>query len=320
MGKLLRIKDLILADLDTFKAFALQSTGIQNITDHYGLPRNGKYTKWVRSVLERVGVTEDLLKENLRRKKTLYPWIEKGCPTCQKAFQAQQGHPKEATYCSNTCANRAPEHLVRTEAQRQKTSQTLNARYAAEGRTGNRHRATQERECTHCRNPFLPALDKTRYCSQSCAANETAKNPEYREKLRQVQLRAIKEGRHKGWKSRAKVNISYAERFFMKVLGLNGIPYEREVPENGFFIDFAITLASGHKIALEIDGKQHKFPERAASDARKDEALRKAGWHVHRIPWCSINSDAGKQRMKALINGFLAVYQSLLNVDALKLD
>lgn len=140
--------------------------------------------------------------------------------------------------------------------------------------------------------------------------------PKHRAKLRQIQLDRIANGTHKGWTTRNR--ISYAERFFIKVLTLNHVPFERETPESSYFIDFAITLASGHKIALEIDGKQHKLPERAASDARKDEALRKAGWHVHRIPWCSINSDVGKQRMKALINGFLAVYQSLLNADVLK--
>lgn len=312
MGKLSRLKESILRDIEAFKTVALSATSIADIGRKYGFPENGKTIAWLRPILAQVGISEESLKENRSRSKTLYPWITKECPICHTGFKSQKGHPKETSYCSQTCANRAP-RPPRSKEMNDRISRKLIERADREGRPSVTRKATQERACAFCSKSFLPKLNKTRYCSQSCSAKSTAQNPEFREKLRQIQLKRIADGKHSGWKSRAKVNTSYAERFFMKVLGLNHIEYQHELPESGYFIDFAIILTNGHKIALEIDGRQHKQPERAASDARKDESLRKTGWHVHRIPWCSINSETGKQRMKAEIDGFLTVYRSLLN-------
>lgn len=284
---------------------------------HYGLPENGKQNKWFIDLLHEVGLSEELFKHNLSENRRKHPIITKQCLQCNKDFQVSEGSSKEERYCSHLCANRAP-RKPRSPESKERVRQKLMARALTKnGKPGPNSRARKERPCQYCGTSFLPKLEKTRYCSPSCRSSAVGQRPEYRRKLRDVQLRHIANGTHQGWKSRAKMNISYAERFFMKVLNLNHIPYEREVSQSSYFIDFAITLDSGHKIALEIDGKQHKLPERAASDARKDEALRKADWHVHRIPWCSINSETGKQKMKAQIDGFLTVYRSLLNATIL---
>ncbi len=86
-----------------------------------------------------------------------------------------------------------------------------------------------------------------------------------REAWRQAQLKLVKSGKHKGWKSR---NIkSYPEIFWEKVLNNNGISFIREKRVNGYFLDFV--LRKGNKeIDLEIDGKQHKYEDRKIHDKK----------------------------------------------------
>jgi very-short-patch-repair endonuclease len=38
-------------------------------------------------------------------------------------------------------------------------------------------------------------------------------------------------------------------------------------------------------IAIEIDGRQHKKPERKRTDDLKDALLKERGWTVYRINW-----------------------------------
>ena len=122
--------------------------------------------------------------------------------------------------------------------------------------------------------------------------------PEYKEKLRQIQLQKVEDGTHKGWNTR---NIkSYAEIFFETVLNNNHISYEREKKIGKYFLDFVID-----KIDLEIDGKQHEYKDRKESDLIRDEFLKKEGYFVYRIKWNEINSNEGKEIMKNKINLFL---------------
>ena len=87
------------------------------------------------------------------------------------------------------------------------------------------------------------------------------------------------------------------------------LTFEPQLSENLlYFIDFAI---EHKKIALEIDGKQHKYPERKAMDIKKDSYLKEQGWIVYRIPWISLNTEKGKRLMKEQINTFLSYYQTL---------
>lgn len=135
----------------------------------------------------------------------------------------------------------------------------------------------------------------------------------YRKNISKKIQENIKNGLHKGWKSRN--IVSYPERFFQKVLKLNNIDYDfnhvvhkRDLGVNdssSYFLDFFIR----NDIDLEVDGKQHQLPERAESDKIRDELLTKSGYKVYRIKWNEINSKEGKELMKQKINDFLEWYK-----------
>ena len=126
-----------------------------------------------------------------------------------------------------------------------------------------------------------------------------------REAWRQAQLKLVKSGKHKGWKSR---NItSYPERFWINVLKNNGLDFVREKPVAGYFLDFVLQK-DGRMIDLEIDGKQHKYEDRKHHDKIRDRNLRDSGYIVYRIDWNEINSKYGKLKMKSKIRQFLWWY------------
>ena len=132
-----------------------------------------------------------------------------------------------------------------------------------------------------------------------------------RQKWRDAQLKLVKEGRHKGWKSR---NIkSYPEIFCENVLTNNGIKFEREVPTMRYFLDFVIKK-DDVVIDLEIDGKQHKYHDRLQHDKLRDKKLRENGYLVYRIDWNEINSKRGSLKMKYKINQFLWWYNHLQKI------
>ena len=60
---------------------------------------------------------------------------------------------------------------------------------------------------------------------------------------------------------------------------------------------------------MEIDGKQHKYEDRAESDRIRDEILMKNNFIVYRVEWNEINSETGKQLMKEKIDNFLEFYE-----------
>ena len=135
-----------------------------------------------------------------------------------------------------------------------------------------------------------------------------------REASRKVQQKLLAEGRHKGWQSRN--IISYPEQFWMEVLKNNNIDYSFNHVVNkkthlglddnsNYFLDF---LINGN-IDLEIDGKQHKYEDRAESDRIRDEILTKNNFIVYRVEWNEINSETGKQHMKEKIDKFLEFYE-----------
>lgn len=129
------------------------------------------------------------------------------------------------------------------------------------------------------------------FCSRSCVIKNQWKDLEYRKYMANLaSVNAIK--RHEnpnvkfGWKKRTKFKMSYPEKIANEVLKKSGLVYEYEHPVHPFFIDFALIE---HKIAIEIDGRQHDLPERIESDIRKDERLKELGWKVFRIKWPNEN-------------------------------
>lgn len=106
------------------------------------------------------------------------------------------------------------------------------------------------------------------------------KTPEYKEMMRAKAMERIANGTHTGWKTRSKVEPSYAEKYFISVFENEGIEYKREVTCGKYFIDFVVG-----NLAIEVDGKQHNYPERKASDALKEEVIKEAGFEIVRIKW-----------------------------------
>lgn len=161
-------------------------------------------------------------------------------------------------------------------------------------------------KCQMCGNKKETMDRNQRFCSSKCVADYRKNDPIYKQKLIEGVRRSVREGRHKGWTSR---NIlSYPEKFFITVLNNNSIKFIPNKPSLSYFLDFAI---EDKMIDLEIDGKQHKYPERKVSDAARDEVLTKNGWRVYRIEWNGINTEEGKKVMKEKIDKFLEFYKNL---------
>lgn len=99
------------------------------------------------------------------------------------------------------------------------------------------------------------------------------------------------EGRANNWQDSKKYNnSSYPELFFEKVIKneFNDKNYIREFRVGPYAIDFAWV---DKKLAIEIDGKQHEYPEHQQRDIRKDEFLESEGWKILRIKWTTMFHD-----------------------------
>lgn len=167
-----------------------------------------------------------------------------------------------------------------------------------------RERKTRERNienykavCIYCGKDFISLRSKNvkrglvKYCSPSCASKHGHKN-----------------GTIPSWTTRP--IKSYPERFFEKVLNNNKIPFEINKPiwceDRNYFLDFYI---ADKNIDLEIDGKQHGYPERIIHDLKRDAYLKQKGYIVYRIKWKNINKQAGKNEIKMSIQNFLDFYK-----------
>lgn len=192
----------------------------------------------------------------------------------------------------------------------------------------NRGKEIKKHTCHFCGKEIYGKYENIMYC-YDCAEKRELKNLQLytsnkekipsnkqlkaRELNRNIQKRLIAEGKHKGWQSRNLV--SYPEQFWKEVLENNNIEYsfnhvvkKRELGLNdmsNYFLDFLID----NRIDLEIDGKQHKYPDRIESDKFRDSLLTKAGYIVYRIPWNEIKSEQGQNKMKEKIQSFLNFYK-----------
>jgi very-short-patch-repair endonuclease len=154
---------------------------------------------------------------------------------------------------------------------------------------------------------FKKFYSKTTTCSNEC--HSKLKSIRGKEVMRE----SIKNGKHKGWNSRN--IISYPEKFFIKVLGLNKIKFKHNFPvlkkslgldsAYNYFLDFYI---EDKRIDLEIDGKQHL--DRIEHDDERDGALIRNGYYVYRIKWKNINTESGKKYIKNEIRMFLEFYKN----------
>lgn len=245
------------------------------------------------------------------------------CPTCGKDFITVNGK-----FCSRYCSAHfsGNKSRIRSEESKKKVSETLKNYYnnedARRKATEAAYKAAETRLHRHFERKELKELDRFCSCGKKIArANKSGLCQNclrYTEKGKQLMSNASKiavtkliaEGRHKGWAAR---NItSYAEKFWVKVLDNNNIQYQRELTVHygekageRYFLDFYIEK-NGHKIDLEIDGKQHSYQERIESDVLRDERLTNLGYKVYRIKWNEILSEEGKLQMKIKIDNFFS--------------
>lgn len=287
------------------------------------------------------------LQNGARQKPSAYFDYTSNCQKCGKEFtqrttQSKINRNKHQKCCCRACAN----SRVKTEEVKQKTRDALNSFYESVGRSrqsdnhehrkncsnssvrsvGNRSKDIRKHECVYCGKTIYAKFYKGVYC-YDCAEkyglpnlmmyDENGKTIPSKKKIqsgKEVQQRLLDAGLHKGWQSRN--IISYPEQFWMEVLRNNNIEYSFNHVVNkkthlglddnsNYFLDF---LINGN-IDLEIDGKQHKYEDRAESDRIRDEILTKNNFIVYRVEWNEINSETGKQLMKEKINNFLEFYE-----------
>jgi len=127
------------------------------------------------------------------------------------------------------------------------------------------------------------------------------KNPAYRANQAAKMKQRIADGKHQGWASRTKLKPSYPEKYVMTLLDGLGIKFERELKIGRWFIDFS---DPARKLALEIDGAQHKLIERKASDEKKDAYLAENGWTILRVQWKKINKEVREELIESLTKFF----------------
>lgn len=167
----------------------------------------------------------------------------------------------------------------------------------------------KEKTCCICGRKYYGTIIKSgkigsgKTCSDKCHVELK------RIKSKEAIKRVMAEGRFVGWKTR---NIkSYAEIFWRKVLQNNGIEYVAEYfLDKKYFLDFYI-VKNGIEIDLEIDGKQHKYEDRAEHDKIRDKYIKSKGIVVYRIDWNEIKTEKGSLMMKEKIDNFLDFYNSI---------
>lgn len=238
--------------------------------------------------------------------------IKKACPICGKEFETTTSPTQGTTYCSDACARKSrrgkrqtSESIAKGIATRLKNEKE---KHKNDPRYFSKHDVVM-RICPHCEQQFrVPHSNKDQvFCSHNCAGAHHKHSEETLAKMCAAQQKRVLEGRHKGFPERNKLKPSYPEEF--AIAGLSDLcgdlqlEYVRELKIGRWFVDFAFP---SYKIAIEIDGDQHRLPERQATDKTKDAFLSKEGWKVFRIP-CSlsktrVNSAKGKKTLEKILD------------------
>lgn len=256
--------------------------------------------------LKSFNIEIDLSEEGFKNRRYMFRYNQylRENPTCKECGKPIPFERYGKNFCNSSCAASFNNKLRENNTEiKTKISNSLK----------NYHKnvslkTPKYRKCAVCGNEFEVqrikngSFSKSKTCSDECKfilKSENAKD----------NIKKLKsENRFKGWQTR---NIeSYAEKFWKEVLDNNSISYIREKKIDKYFLDFYINKNS-KQLDLEIDGKQHKYPERIESDSIRDEFLQKNNIIVYRIDWNEINTNKGKDMMTQKINDFLNFYKSL---------
>lgn len=139
-----------------------------------------------------------------------------------------------------------------------------------------------EKPCPRCN---ILHFRRSKYCSVKCGKIRT---DETKKLLSENAKQLHKDGKIKAWQSRLKTKPSYPEQYFIDLFENEKIVVEREVKIGKWFIDFVVG-----KVAIEIDGKQHDYPDRLKSDQEKDSYVESVGYKVIRIRWHNPMTSSG---------------------------
>jgi len=241
----------------------------------------------------------------------------KECPVCQIVFICTVSKKGQKQTCSKKCSNIFFASKRMTLQTRKKISESLTKRNKKENKIGIKTILKEKiyKSCKICNSLFLPKRKKIQTCSKICAC-ELRRSSEYREKLSQTQKQRVKDGLHKGWTTR---NIaSYPEKYFQNKLSALGLKYKFNYPiskkdlgiedNSNYFLDFYF---KDKMLDLEIDGKQHCYPDRVESDKIRDSLLIKNGITIFRIKWVNPISEEKYQLLQEQFDNFLKIYYSL---------
>jgi very-short-patch-repair endonuclease/predicted nucleic acid-binding Zn ribbon protein len=257
---------------------------------------NGRISNQITDLLDSHGISTDHFdsskKVKARRK---YPIIKKKCPVCNKEFETQVGNKEERVTCSYSCSNTFFATTRHTDCANSKASNTLKVYHQDNGTA----RTTYTKDCPVCKASFQSVKEEQITCSNKCAGVLRNQNPVVIERLRDSANQRVANGTHSGWASRKNLKPSFPEKVVFDILAELNIRLEREHKCGKWFIDFADI---NRKIAIEIDGKQHEWPDRKVSDMRKDTYLISEGWQVHRIKWQKLTKDFREEVKKKLSN------------------
>lgn len=236
-------------------------------------------------VLKKNGFDLSIFEGKNKNKK--YQRITKKCPICEVEFLTLDGHKKEKETCSVKCSNSLHPRRIKNPVKKKRT-------YPPGYKQKN---SKKEKECFICNSIFL-GTKKARTCSKECS-NQLQRN---------IMKEKVLNGEHKGWTNR-KIS-SYPEEFFKGVLSNLNLPYEFNFPvsksslgvksSSAYFLDFYIQIG-GRKIDLEIDGKQHEYPDRKESDQERDSLLMQNGYEVYRIKWKNPITEENKKYIESEI-------------------
>ena len=286
---------------DQIEKLALESSNKTEFAEKLGFTFfNGKVSKKISDLLSKLNIDVNLETFSKKRKSLIkYPLIKKVCPLCNNEFETSLGHPKEKTTCSFNCSNIYFSSSRNSIEKNKKISSSLikrNDKILGEDRN--------TKICEICNLTFNTLHKKQKCCSIKCISIFRSTNIEYKSKLSASMQKRISNGTHKGWAKRSNLEPSYPEKYILNLLEeLNIANFTRELKVNKWFIDFAFN----NKVALEIDGKQHEFPERKISDANKDAHLKSVGWKVIRLKWKKITKEFREEIISLIENNILKV-------------
>lgn len=255
-------------------------------------------------------VRQDCLNNGIDFQSVLEKNNTKHCLNCGKILELKS----QSKFCSSSCAATYNNKIrgKHTEETKNKISSALKDRYKLKRQNEDNILYKPDSKyifhkcvCCVCGKEFWSRHKKSVHCSRTCVSHDERIN----EVLRQAQYKAIENRTHVMFSEKQK--ISFPERYWMDVLDKANIKYKYNVYTlKRYFLDFLIEKGD-LKIDLEIDGKQHLLDDRVKHDNERNMLLQQAGYIVYRVPWNSVNTHIGKERMKKKVNDFFSFYENL---------